>query len=103
MLFQLHFLKHCLDELIPTISVIINDSLQAGSVPQCFINPLLKKIGIDKQEIINYRPVSNLPFLSKILEKVVLKRLLSQLGLNDLQEMFQSAYKMFHSTVEGAI
>ena len=88
--------------MIPTITVIINDSLQAGYVPQCYknalVNPILKKIGIDKQEFNNYRPVSNLPFLSKILEKVVLKRLLSHLGLNELQEIFQSAYKMFHST-----
>ena len=42
--------------------------------------------------------MSNLPFLSKILEKVVLKRLILHLDLNCLNENFQSAYKKCHST-----
>jgi hypothetical protein len=35
------------------------------------VRPLTKRPGLDKDEFYNYRPVSNLPFLSKILEKVV--------------------------------
>ena len=46
----------------------------------------------------NYRPVSNLPLLSKVLERLVLKQLLSHLAQNDLNEMFQSAYRKHHST-----
>ena len=95
-------LKNCIDELIPHITHILNVSLQTGSVPDCFkyalVNPLIKKTGLDCQILSNYRPVSNLPFLSKILEKVILKRLLSHLRSNNLQEVFQSAYKEFHST-----
>ena len=37
--------------------------------------PLLKKPGLDKEVLKNYRPVSNLSFISKVLEKVVAKRL----------------------------
>ena len=97
-------LKNCIDELIPHITHILNVSLQTGSVPDCFkyalVNPLIKKTGLDCQILstCNYRPVSNLLFLSKILEKVVLMRLLSHLRSNNLQEVFQSAYKEFHST-----
>ena len=46
----------------------------------------------------NYRPVSNLPFLSKVLEKVVLHQLRGHLLTNNLSETFQSAYRAHHST-----
>ena len=41
----------------------------------------------------NFRPVSNLPFLSKILEKVVLAQLESYLSRNNLREVCLSAYR----------
>ena len=73
-----------------------------GAVPECYkdalVKPLLKKPGLDFNVLKNFRPVSNLPFLSKILEKVVLKRLTDHLFRNDLNEFFQSAYKKYHST-----
>ena len=50
----------------------INLSLQLGYVPQVFkvavIKPLLKKPSLDPDILANYRPISNLPFISKILE-----------------------------------
>ena len=46
----------------------------------------------------NFRPVSNLPFISKILEKVVLTQLQKHLSENDLLEIRQSAYRKKHST-----
>ena len=46
----------------------------------------------------NYRPVSSLPFLSKILENVAAKRLVQHLTDNSLHEELQSAYKPLHST-----
>ena len=60
--------------------------------------PLLKKTGLDCNVLKNYRPVSNLPFLSKILEKVVLKQLQKHLSENNLLETNQSAYRKDHST-----
>ncbi len=54
---------------------IINSSLSLGHVPKPFklavIKPLIKKPQLDPSELANYRPISNLPFMSKILEKVV--------------------------------
>ena len=46
----------------------------------------------------NDRSISNLPFLSKILEKVVLRKRLSHLQENNLSNPFQSAYRAGHST-----
>lgn len=65
---------------------------------RALIKPLLKKPSLDPDDLKNYRPVSNLSFLSKILEKVVASRLDTHLELNDLQEPFQSAYRTCHST-----
>ena len=59
---------------------------------------ILKKPSLDKNLLKNYRPISNLPLLSKILEKVVLHKLLSHLQENNLSNPFQSAYRAGHST-----
>ena len=95
-------LKDCLDELLPIITKIINASLKSGQVPQSFktavVTPLIKKASLDPDVLSNYRPVSNLSFISKILEKVVSKRLDSHKTAHDLYEPFQSAYRAGHST-----
>jgi len=95
-------LKACLEQIITPLTCIMNESLQIGVVPDIFkiahVKPLLKKTNLDKENLKNYRPVSNLPFLSKILERLVLKQLLSHLKLNSLEETFQSAYREHHST-----
>ena len=94
--------KLCLSDLIPIITKIINFSLCSGNFPDDFkraiVIPLLKKPGLDKEVLKNYRPISNLPFLSKVLERVVLRQLLNHLASNGLLEIFQSAYRQNHST-----
>ncbi len=81
---------------------IINSSLSLGHVPKPFklavIKPLIKKPQLDPSELANYRPISNLPFMSKILEKVVSAQLCSFLQKNDLCEEFQSGFRPRHST-----
>jgi len=98
--------KQCGDNLVPLITTIINESLNSGMVPpqfkQAVIVPILKKQGLDSNTLNNFRPVSNLPFISKILEKVVLKQLQQHLCDNALLEINQSAYRKNHS-VETAV
>jgi hypothetical protein len=95
-------LKSCIDSLLPLITAIVNKSISESEVPtkfkQAIVRPLLKKQGLDQDELKNYRPVSNLPFVSKILEKVVAKQLESHLDANRLHDDFQSAYRPRHST-----
>ena len=95
-------LKNCLDPLLPLITKIINQSLAEGDVPRAFkvahVTPLLKKAGLDQDNLKNYRPVSNLSFLSKLLEKVVARRIDNHLDDQKLREPYQSAYTKFHST-----
>lgn len=67
--------KNINSNICPAIVKIINKSLQLGVVPmaleQAVISSLLKMPNLDPSQPNNYRPVSHLPFLSKILERVV--------------------------------
>ena len=96
------FLKVLMNVLLPILTNIINMSFDQGIMPselkRALVTPLLKKLGMDVEVLKNFRPVSNLPFLSKLIERVAAKRLLSHMSLNGLHEPFQSAYKQFHST-----
>ena len=59
---------------------------------------ILKKLTLNRDDMKNYRPVSNLSFLSKILEKVVASRLNSHINSSHTSNDYQSAYRKFHST-----
>lgn len=95
-------LKSCLDSILPVICKIVNLSLQTSTVPENFkhaiVTPLIKKPGLDKENLKNYRPVSNLSYVSKLLEKVVMNRINEHLDINHLREPHQSAYRAGHST-----
>ncbi|XDV49973.1 hypothetical protein PO909_019111 [Leuciscus waleckii] len=94
--------KHCLPCLSPLIMVIINSSLTSGTVPSSLkvaaITPILKKPGLDPDNPNNFRPISNLPFLSKLLERSVASQLKHHLLSNQLYETFQSGFRTHHST-----
>ncbi len=96
------FIVEVLDTIGPCIQSIINSSLISGSVPSCFkhavIQTVLKKATLDPLVLTNYRPISKLPFLSKVLEKVVFHQLSSFLKHNDLLDRFQSGFRAQHST-----
>ena len=96
------FLKLIIDVLLPILTHIINLSFKEDNVPsvlkKALIIPLLKKLGLDPEILKNFRSVSSLPYLSKLMESVAAKRLLMHMFLNNLHEIFQSAYKEFHST-----
>lgn len=91
-----------LHSLVAVITGIINRSLSEGYVPQMFkianVCPRLKKPTADPNTLENYRPVSNLPFLSKVLEKVVAQQITTYLDVNNLVDPLQSAYRKAHST-----
>ena len=81
---------------------MVNCSLQMGVFPVSFktalVKPLLKKSNLDPNIFNNYRPVSNLPFLSKILEKLVFNQVNDFLIANNILEKYQSGFRMNHST-----
>ena len=91
---------------MPLITAIINKSLATSVVPACFkravVRPLFKRPRFDKDVLNNYRPVSNLPYVSKLFEKVVEHRLKDHLDINNLHDIHQSAYRNNYS-IETAL
>ena len=73
------------------------------SLKTAHIRPLLKKTGLDSDILKNYRPVSNLTFISKVIEKVISGRLNEHLINNSLFDPLQSAYRDKHSTETALI
>ena len=88
--------------LAPVITEIVNSSLENGIFPSdlksAIVQPLLKKTSLDQEVLKNFRPVSNLSFLSKVIEKVIAARLLDHMTANNLMDPMQSAYRKGHST-----
>ena len=84
------------------IATLANLSFKSGSFPSCFkiaqVTPLLKKPGSDKTDPSNYRPISNLTNISKILEKLFLSRIQNHLLSCPNFNQYQSAYRRNHST-----
>jgi len=68
-------LKDCVDILAPFFMELFNQSLRTGSVPtvfkEAYIMPLIKKADLDVYDVCSYHPISNLPVLSKLLERLV--------------------------------
>ena len=67
------------------------------------VKPLLKKQSLSPDEFKNFRPISSLSFLSKVNEKCVAKQLIAYLDANNLNVIYQSAYRKLHSTETALI
>ena len=80
----------------------MNASLDQGIFPSLFkkslVHPLIKKDNLDADVFVNYRPISNLSFLSKTLERIVASQIEGYLTTNGLFAKMQSAYRKHHST-----
>ena len=93
-------MKQCVDQLLPLITSIINESLTKGEFPNDFKNAIVKllwkKPSLDKDELKNYKSISNLHFISKVIEKLVAKRLEEHMSEYSMYDPMQSAYKLVH-------
>jgi hypothetical protein len=92
--------KECADCLVPSITKMVNLSLQLGYFPSdwknALVTPLLKKPGADLV-FSNFRPVSNLQFMSKLAERASVDQLTKHIEKNQPLPTHQSAYRPFHS------
>ena len=96
-------LKHIQHEIKDPLSIMINKSISSGIFPD--ILKLAEVIPIhkskDKQDIQNYRPISLLPTISKILEKVVHKRIYNFINKHNLLNKSQYGFRPRHSTIDA--
>ncbi len=94
------FLRDAAEVITPCITHIINMSIEQGYCPNDFkfarVIPLYKKGS--KLEHGNYRPVSILCSLSKIIEKIIFEQIDTYLASHNLLYEFQSGFRKSHST-----
>ena len=92
-------LREFLDELLP---FMCNVTLQHGLLPEsqkaAIVTPILKKHDLDPDDVKSYRPISNLTFISKVIERIVASQLTGNHQMNRLLLDHQSAYRQGHST-----
>ena len=79
-------------------NVSLEESCLPPSQKKAMITPRNKKPGLDKDDVNNYRPISNLTFISKVMEKIVAKQLIAYLASNNLMPTLQSGFRSGHST-----
>ena len=93
-------LSGSLDEIIDTLAELVNISLSTASMhglKDAIVRPLLKKQGLDADKFSNYRPVANIPYLSKAIEYDVVVELQRHMDFNNLHIPHHSGYKPNHS------
>ena len=86
-----------LDIYTKIVNLCIENKIIPTTEKSALINPILKT-NLDSQCLKSYRPVSNLPFLSKIIENVILDQLQTHLNDNNILPDNQSAYRQMYST-----
>ena len=100
-------MKNCVDVLLPIVTNIVNCSLDSYTVPhlmkEALVRPILKKASLDHEQLKNYQPISNSLFIAKCCEKVVADQLTQYLVVNELNEVFQSTNKRYHSSETALI
>ena len=93
-------LKNNLDVLMPALIQIVNIFMISGNVSdslkESFVKPL-KKNNLDSEQLKNFRPVSNLSFASKLMDRAVATRPNNCISEHGLHNIFQSVYKKRHS------
>ena len=92
--------------ICPIVTNIVNLSMSSGIFPDVLkmahIKPLLKSPTLDTEDLLSYRPVSNLSFVSKVVETAMNSQLQQHFTENNLMCTYQSAYRKGHS-VESAL
>src|SRR6218665_3067150 len=95
-------LQKLVDVLLPFLTCLCNQSIQDGILPQSqkrlILIPVLKREGLNTTDPSNYRPIANVTFLSKIIERVAASKLIAYLEINKLLPVCQSGFRKGHST-----
>ena len=93
--------KSVVEVVTPVITCIINVSLLSGefykNLKVAHLKPLIKKKGLDLI-FKSFHPVSNLSYVSKLVERFAADQLVEHVMQTGLSEKFQPAYRTSHST-----
>ena len=91
-----HLFQELIDDLLPFISIM---SIKEGYLPAsqkfALVIPVIKKPSLDPDVESNYRPISNLTLISKVIERLISRRINDHLKPQDLMPVLQSALRPF--------
>jgi len=94
--------KEACDTVAPLITLMCNTSITQDKFPNsqksAIVRPLIKKVNFDPSDLNSYRPISNLSFVSKLLEQIIDVRFTKHVNTNNLFSPLRSAYRKHHST-----
>ena len=97
-----HLFRELIDDLLPFIFHMCSSSINSGFLPEsqkfALVTPVIKKQSLDPDEPKNYRPISNLTLISKVIERLVGRQITDHLKRCELMPVLQSAYRSGHST-----
>ena len=96
-----HLLKKTIHALAPALTKIVNTSLKNGEMPICMkhslVKPILKKDSLPHNELASYRPIANISYVGKLIERAAVKQIKEYLAEHNLL-----AYRE-HFSVETAL
>ena len=99
-------LRECPDLISESLALIFNQSIDTGIFPDEWksarITPLFKKAG-SRIDPSNYRPISIIPVVTNVFERIVYDQLYHYLNKNNLLSQHQSGFRWLHSTVTALI
>ena len=99
-------LRECFDLISDSLALIFNRSIETSIFPDEWksarITPLYKKCG-NRSDPSNYRPISIIPVVAKVFERIVYDQLYRYLTENKLLCCYQSGFRTLHSTVTALI
>ena len=99
--------KDHVDVMLPFLTRLCNATILEGGMPQsqrtAIVVPRLKGAGLDPNDVKSYRPISNLSFMSKVIERVIFRQLVVYLDSNNLIPKFQSGFRKHHSTESATL
>src|SRR6218665_69488 len=94
-------LQEHLDILLPLLTTICNRSILEGVMPldqkRSILVPVIKRVGLDPTDPGNFRPIANVSFISKVIEKIIAYQLVPYLEANNLIPAIQSGFRKGHS------
>ena len=95
------FILNFTEILVPVWTNIINKSIEEGTVlkywKEAMVHAVQKNHSLGTN-LTNYRPISNLTFFSKLIEKIIFNQLMNHVRTKRLLPNYQSAYRANHST-----
>jgi hypothetical protein len=86
--------------IMPILLHIFNFSLSSGQFPACWKSALVRPLPKTRspQSTSDFRPISLLPALSKVLERLAHKQIVDHITTHNLTDLYQSGFKKGHST-----